>query len=411
MKSFQNGDVKILGIILHSIDNRKSVNIINQCKNIDIYEDIFSPSVYGEIFVYDSIDLLNDFPILGEERIEIQFSTNNEENKIYNLFVVEITEISPNDTEKGKTFTLRLVSEEHLINQTFKISKKYSDGCDNIVRDLFNQLQSPKSLFTEKSKGIEEILIPKMYIFQAVDFIRQRAVSLENISSSYLFFENSDGFHFKTIEKLFEDGSKRIGTKKFYFDQVTKEDTTTVQYRNILNMSRKPATNTVEKLNNSQNYAVRTFDILTGGTTFSTYINSNDQTKYKFFEETKPLNTSAFEKKYSKGFGQVYFVPKDSSKPDNFIEEKIIHQNAYMNRLMQNIITINVYGDSELKAGDVIECNLPAGGLVFTEKEKADRLINGNYLIKSLHHMIILGKQNRYYCAADIIKGNYLDDV
>jgi hypothetical protein len=42
---------------------------------ITVYEDIFSPFISGSLTVRESFDLVNLFPFVGEEMIEIQIVT------------------------------------------------------------------------------------------------------------------------------------------------------------------------------------------------------------------------------------------------------------------------------------------------------------------------------------------------
>ena len=73
---------------------------------------------------------------------------------------------------------------------------------------------------------------------------------------------------------------------------------------------------------------------------------------------------------------------------------------------MQNALKIRVPGDTALKAGDVINADIPVKSST-TEFKKNDPLLSGKFLISRLHHMI--GGANdrpRYTCVVEIVKGN-----
>ncbi len=410
---FNPGDVDIQSILMSNVDHSTEIDIMGQVSAIDVYESIFSPTLYAEFFLIDGIDLLNTFPIVGEEQIELTFKSSTNEPKTYTFHVVQPSDIQDIASEKAKQYKLRCFSEEHLINQTNRFTKKYNTTGDNIVQDIIrNMLKTDKDIVVEKTKGIESLIVPKLHPLEAIDMIKQRAVSAENVSSSYVFFENAMGFYFITIEKLMFDGANQSEIVKFSYNQAALLDLNKSIYRNVLGLSRSVNTNTVQKLNSGKKYGVKTFDVLTGKIASYEYNNDADQSKFKFASATNPNNTSKFEEKYqSKGQSQVYFVPKDGSKPDNFIEQKVLFNTAYQQKLMSDSTVITVWGDSNLLAGQVVECELPTGSpAITTSANESDRLYAGNYLIHSLRHSMQLGGVNRkYYCALGLLKGNYED--
>ena len=50
-------------------------DITNQVMAIQIYEDLFSPFMTGTLEVRDSLDLLNVFPLNGEEFLHMKINT------------------------------------------------------------------------------------------------------------------------------------------------------------------------------------------------------------------------------------------------------------------------------------------------------------------------------------------------
>ena len=62
------GDVDIERVEIVSSAGR-GVEVTNMVAEIQIFEDIFSPCVTGTVTITDSIDLVNVFPFVGEEKI------------------------------------------------------------------------------------------------------------------------------------------------------------------------------------------------------------------------------------------------------------------------------------------------------------------------------------------------------
>ena len=63
MTSYNAGDVKINQLLLTNLRQDKSLSILDQVMKIDIYESIMSPIIFGNIVVFDAIELKDKFPI------------------------------------------------------------------------------------------------------------------------------------------------------------------------------------------------------------------------------------------------------------------------------------------------------------------------------------------------------------
>jgi len=73
-KSTEPGDVKLeTATLTNQFGN--TVDIENFIAEVNIYEDIWSPVMYGDIVLSDSTNLITDFPILGNETLKITYRT------------------------------------------------------------------------------------------------------------------------------------------------------------------------------------------------------------------------------------------------------------------------------------------------------------------------------------------------
>ena len=68
------GDVDIERIEIFSA-NGAGVEVTDMVAEIQIFEDMFAPCVTGTLAITDSIDLVNKFPFVGEEKVLIQIKT------------------------------------------------------------------------------------------------------------------------------------------------------------------------------------------------------------------------------------------------------------------------------------------------------------------------------------------------
>ena len=98
-----------------------------------------------------------------------------------------------------------------------------------------------------------------------------------------------------------------------------------------------------------------------------------------------------------------FFIPKDTNRKENFLENMMGARLAYQKLFNSNFVRAYIPGDSSIKAGDVIELNLPkASGT--TEAKGTDDLVDGNYIVTRLRHNITTVGKTKHYISLDCNK-------
>ena len=217
-QSHEIGDVIVKRLTIKSSSSIGAGIIpLDQVVSFDIWEDVTKPTMYATIIMFDTLGLLEKFPILGEELVELEIQTPG--MSVTSSFVFrcfEVTNVQRTPNGKGVSYTLRCVSEEHLRNGGTLVRESMTDVASAMVPYILQKhLQSTKQMIVDDTKGIQTIVFPKLSPLEAIDMLRQRAVSKNFTSSAYVFFENQAGFNFKTIEGLYKDGLANIGTRVF----------------------------------------------------------------------------------------------------------------------------------------------------------------------------------------------------
>ena len=81
------GDVNIEKVKVIS-SNGFFQDITNQVIAVQVFEDLFSPFITGSLIVKDSLDLINLFPFVGEEFVELKISTPTLKSPIEGKFYI-----------------------------------------------------------------------------------------------------------------------------------------------------------------------------------------------------------------------------------------------------------------------------------------------------------------------------------
>lgn len=417
-KSFAAGDVQIQQFDLVSMDGKTRQSIISQVISFDIYESVMLPVMYCEIVMNDSINLIEKFPIIGEEFVEIEFK-NPELNSIqrFTFKVASVTNKFTDGQGKKLFYVMQCASEEIMLNSTNYIQRRYNTGNPyTMVSDILEtDLKSSKRLNVDtfNGRGLDSITISQLTPLQAIDLIRKRAVSKQYKSSSFVFFENRAGFNFTTLEHLIITGKNAIGDKIFFYDSAVGDSMSNVNVRNILAYQQLTYNNTVE-LMQSGSLANRTIslDLKTG------VLNTVDfdySKQVSNFAQTDPDNiskvkTSSFVNKYNTNVGKSTvkntLIPKSTNNGESFREDSSGFLQSYVGQLTQNIVRVLIYGDSAVTAGNVIKLKFPTISGA-TAKSESSKLASGNYLVTKCRHMFVVREKVTYKMALECVKPSY----
>ena len=409
--NFQPGDVDLIDILLMSEDQQRTYSLMRQCVAFDVYESILSPVMFAELTIADSIGLEQNFPILGGEYIKLTFKTpKNRGQPAEFLFRVKgIENKQVNESNKRLTYTITCVSSELINNSKTLVTLSGLDNISTYVKNIMeNDLETNKPLFIDATAGMERVLQTRLSPFQMIDYLRQRAVSTTYLSSSFCFFENRKGFHFTTIEKMFEQAFREEDTDKmFFFDTSRKDAAENVTMRNIIAYNQMQYGDVISQIMcGGLNNQVQSFDMITGDISRVTY---TDNIGADSFRSTSPTGTasrpSTFTSNHGRSTAVTRIIPVRSDRPTGEIAERLSRVQAYAQKISQNIVQIHIYGDTDISVGDVIRCRFPSGA-DDSEGQGTSRLTSGFYLVSKARHIVLNTDRPQYTQALELIKSD-----
>lgn len=420
----QPGDISVTTALLFNFTKSASQDISEQISSIDIYESIFSPVIFAEIMMIDSINLHEKFPIRGEEWIVLQCSSpgmSKEFSLNLTFRIIRKTNLSVEDQGRISTYKLVAVSEEFQTNAKASVRKTFSDmPINNMVENLLtnNQfLNTKKKVRTDggETKGKQTIMIPNLNPLQTIDFLRQRAVSKNYTTSAFVFFENKKGFNFTNLEYLFEIGKKTQSSNPVFFFKSTgnidvdkagiEQARNIISYRHIMSGDPVTSANRGGFHNKVINYDLRTATF-TEVSSKKTNISQKAQ-----YGDTRSIHTSSSlnkELEENTPASTTLFVT-NSMKPPTFREDAIGSSKIYVEQLVQNIVRVFVAGDTSLTAGKMVVLNLPQfrGTTEDGDQSRKSKYVSGNYIISKIRHTLIRGGRWQHGTVMECVKGEF----
>lgn len=386
---------------------------------LDYYEDILSPSIMITAQIMCSVSILNVLPIRGGENVEISISTAFGDfnfTKEKSLYVYKVSGI--NQDSNAETFTLNLISKEGIVNETIRCLRRYDGTIDQSVKKILTEVLKTKNY---KDSNIEKTANSYSFIgnqkkpFHVLTWLGPKSIPQSSTPSNtsgsdlssqakgvggFLFFENREGFNFKSVENLvkntqFGTSDKKNITKYYYRQAVSANDS--VNEYTILNYNFEKNADLLKNLRVGM-YANATYF-------YNLYENKLSVITYKLKDEIKNASklggdeSIPVSKELGDSVSRIMVRASDIGVMDNKSDTKSITDKTTMrdetdvaksssryNLLFTQSLNMVVPCNINLKVGDVIYAEFPR--IRNSDKREADDQQSGNYLIKELrHHM------------------------
>ena len=410
------------------------------------YESLFQDVIHASVTYIDSGTAIKDkkgefttavtgLPITGSEKVLLKFYDANEEEIEVTLYVNNVTEIIVDSTKS--MVTLSMNSIELFNNDKIRLNTRFDGKISSHIEKILKggKGESGDSLETEKDVDIETTVgeynkaFTNKKPFYMMNYFSTRAVPEggQGNSAGFLLWETSKGFHFKSVDKLFQQKEKR----KILFNETPGNPPPGYDIK-ALTFDKQNRNDIKSKLEQGT-YATRliTFDPFTLDYEVS-YLNAGnrklqgDSPKQKGDEDT--LNKAAEELpklsadiKSAKGgkndFSRTTYqlidtgsIPQGKTKSGvdqtstdreggNEQVEKKEDKNAKpgetlnqaimrLNQINTMKISMTLPGDFTLHAGDAVKVDSPQLSPVRQNRarQKVDDLTGGLYIIRDLCH-------------------------
>jgi hypothetical protein len=413
------------------------VDLLTFMIELNLFEDIYSSTISGEVVLQDSLGLISKYLLNGTEFIQVQLQKTSNDPKYIsrNYRVYKISKRAISDSNQYEVYVLNFCSEEFLLSEQYRLSKAYKGKqIDFIIKDIMNTYVLPKSanktLSMDSTKGVYDFILPNKKIFETINWLSTYAQvddsGLEG--ADMVFYENSQGYHFHSLQTLY----KRKPYQYYKFDP-----------KNILNKG-AGLIDIQQQLTN-----VSDFEVLDFFDTLSAISNGTFSNKLITIDPfTRRSNTSFFNYQNYKGqklndfgltnnyknrlggtmYGETPNVPpglesgtlrlattNSEQKKKSYIKKEpdavandIMIEKYLPNRVSQLSlanymrIKITVPGDPLLSAGTVIYFSTyGVGEDPNLNSKKPDKLYTGKYLVTAVRHIV---KNSGYITVMEICK-------
>lgn len=422
---------------------------------LGVSESIGTAALSVHLKVLDNSGFLENYPLRGEERLTLEVEDAMKNVRLWDLFIYKIDDVEAANNNKGVQYTLHAISFQSFLasnlmitmplkhltisdmaQRVFDLAYVRPNGeeqfADNRITGLkktkvFNNTK--KQLTKEPTEGFTRVVIPRMTGQGAMEFLIRRAFSHTSPSTSFRFFENSDGFYFVSDEWLVKrnaENEKHSFTMTFD-DGIPKNGTQfELEFNNITSITNTKRADTLEDIAGGayKNHVIN-LDMMRSSANlrpdpnidYDYYKAANSYRNKGAKAELLDLHTKEFIEAYSRYDNAVkYIIYKDWSegadnaafqlKGDQYYDEIARNRIPFRKHLASTIVVATGAPRLDITPGDTIILSATTFS-ADTQKIEPNVKLSGKYLVASIDRILETGTgENRY----TLLKVNW-DDV
>ena len=377
-----------------AIDCRYYEGILNDTVSCDLVITNSGSTINGK-------NLLEGLPLVGTEDFELEIEDPKGNILKSSLNVNKVTPFTKEPQRED--ILISMTSEEFIRNeeQTSEVIKRY-DGkiSEHVKKILTDNLKTQKELFIEETSNNFNFCGNRRRSIYILNWLSKKSIPSVNgkrgETAGYFFFENADGFHFKSIDSLFAQehvksyiyGGQPTSSIAYDGEIVNLEaDNRFVANQKLRMGVYKTKMIVFDPFNCKYDVVEQDAFDTEDGTTHAgkelpvinnKFSNQTTRTTY-VLKDTGTLPTGNVKQQVEKNNEQIFEV-------DSILNQAIRRYNQFVT----SSVIIEIAPDFSLRVGQTIFIDTSSGDA--EGDQETDKLIGGKYLIIQLTHDIQQGK-------------------
>ena len=382
--------------------------LLSGVRSIDYYESITSPSISAVVKIIDVDGTLSSKGVYGGEKLAVKMKSGKDSEFEEFTITPEKQELILNSIGgvtsgvKQQTATLQFVSKDLIKNETARINRRYVGNISDSIKKIM--VEDPKGIKTTKEVDCETDRSKNNYAFvgnkdTSFDIIQRLQPKAGGAGYNdetktdygFMFFENYDGYHFKSIRSLFELEPEFTYVKT----EISASDDLVIEEYN-LNSGNDIVLNAKSGLYNNET----TFVELDKTKITKVKFNMTEAADLTLKPPKDPVNIEGKPSRImlrvvDTGVHQHYEENDTSLENVQKFTDLAVYQNkSYARFALLNTQTLNITVslNPELRAGQTILVRFPVSEYINKFGDEKSNDISGKYLISHLRHEFEGGK-------------------
>jgi hypothetical protein len=399
---------------------------IKRCEEINLFDNLFVPCMTASIVVRDGLNIaelikLGNVREFGSSRIQIDIDKEEDNEVIFEykkeFAIYKITD-GANTNSTSKVYVLHLVNEDFILSLQKKIYQNYKGTYSKIVETILkDQLKVPfvnetQNFFKSKIESIvetsveQELNIPNLTPFDAINFIVKRAVSNQN-KADFVFYESKYGYNFIPISNI----AKSFPTFKINFIPKNISKDPIVGFLGAREIKVLASFDTLETIRDGSYSGkfigfdtvtrtqkvlrvknipadAKSSDLTNKEKNLPNFVNKENKTPFDMNDSRIVSYPFEFTRK------DLDYIKQNNPKMSSFLqntEQYVFQRKAIFTNLLQKRIQLVMPGNFGLYSGSVVDLHVPKFALTDGDRtydESLDKTLSGKYIIIGTRHII-----------------------
>lgn len=430
------GDVDIQELFLVTAKGNY-INLDSYLMEFNIYEDLFSNTLSGDIAISDSRNLIKELPIMGDEFIVIKFKTPDYPSELSISKTFRVVSITDRKTFPS-IYILKFVSIETIIDSLSPIYKSFDGTISDVVDNIFNEFlrtnrtyvrqgnnalasnEKTSLIILNETSNKVKFVSPGWGPIKCINWLCSKAMPNDGKACNFLFWETNKFFYFGSIEKIFQLGQTNdaltIGRYSYSPPGVFK---TTDVNRKMFVIEDLEILNSSDALEsyNLGHYASRvlSLDLINKSYDEIEYDHVKEYKNYTHVsgKEAVPLYSQPFRNPLKRTIVQTRHPELFTGVKEN-ANEKFPYifgnRNSNLFELNNFRMKITIPGRTDISVGSLIDIIFPDVSPRDETDSVAhiDKMYSGKYIITGLRHKI---NPVRHYMILEIVKDGLQRDI
>ena len=391
----------------------QSINLAEIFVQLQIYQDIFAQCMSGKLLLVDSKETFTNFYLCGNEYLHVILDKPGLNRPFERIFrVYKVADRKP-VSNSGQMYDIYFCSDEMISSETLYVSKAYkSTKIKDVILDILNKelkVEPNRIAKLEDTQGTFDFIIPGYRPFEAIQWATARGYAQDKFC--YMFFENKDGFQLTSLQTMM----KQKPYKKIKYEVKMSESDPALNKDGIDEFEIINDFDMITSISNGS-FASRllTIDLFSQKFEVLDYSLATAEAKKNLINQYKPVNSFKNSKDETlftafNSFFRTYLTINDTkSEKSNDIKFWMLPRALHMSLLHHFRIKVTLPGDTEMKAGDVVEVEFP----LFEGKQSGGRNLNkklsAKYIVSAVNYKIIR-EENSFECVAELATDSFAE--
>jgi len=383
---------------------------------INLFEDLFAPSLSGDVTVDDARNLTYYGPILGGEILNIGINTptlQNESEGIQTELEVYSMPHKAFVKDRVQQFVISGSSPVAIQNMRSRVNKSFEDTHANIIQEIFEEylnIDNIETLDIEQDKYKEKVIIPNWRPLNAIQWLAGRSVSGSD-ATDYLFYQTRDGFQFKSLSSLLSAPKtatislEKGGLQKFNEQPINR--ITVAGFEKVFNrmddLKKGMFGSTLVTYDQTRKKIEKTvFDYV------DEWNNRSHAEKQKTVYDEQP-DSSESQLFYKSKRQHLYGAGQSDEEHDDNVKEYFQRRNSFIQDQNRYRFVVTITGNANIKLGDIIKLDIPSPEMVIDSVDnQLDGHLSGRWLVTSIRHKIT---RSEHMMTLDLMKDSFKEKL